>query len=114
MAKNVGNIEEVPLATPQEQLQVMVAEMRDLLVQQKEDRKTLESLISQYQDERSKQVSNSEEHQPPTPPSLQPGSNLQEVSNPDFMKKMTHFQKFVPPSFEGAKDPLEAEKWIRS
>ena len=45
MAQNIGNIEEVPLVTPQDQLQVMVAEMRDLLVQQKEDRKTIESLI---------------------------------------------------------------------
>ena len=46
MVQNVVNIEEVPLVTPQDQLQVMVAEMRDLLMQQKEDRKTIKSLIS--------------------------------------------------------------------
>ena len=105
-------MDDLPPPAPLNQMTLMINELQGLLSQQKEDRKIMEkSLISQYQEERSKQFSNSEGqegHQTPTPPpSSQP--EMTEFSSPEYMKKMTHFQKFAPPPFEGAKTPLEAK-----
>ena len=107
MAQDEINMEEVPPTTPPDQMALMMNELRGLLTQQKEDRKIIESFMSQHMGERSKQLSTIEDRQTPTPPPTQP-----ESVDPDFMKKMAHFQKFAPPSFEGAKTPLEAEKWL--
>ena len=48
------NIDDLPPPAPLNQMTLMINELQGLLAQQKEDRKMMESLISQYQEERSK------------------------------------------------------------
>ena len=54
MTQEEINMDDLPPTAPLNQMTLMINELQGLLSQQKEDRKLMESLISQYQEKRSK------------------------------------------------------------
>ena len=104
------NPEVMPSQMPQERMMEMMNRMISIIDQQEKDREGMKDLIAQHREEMS--VFRQEHSERRQMTSMPPTSHSQQSVVPDLMKKMANFYKFAPPPFEGAKTPLEAEKWF--